>query len=80
MYVVDKGNNIVQKLTINGEYIGQFGGEGSGEGELADPMGIAYDGSSHILVGDCYNKRVVVYALNGVFVKAINCDDKVYMV
>ena len=80
MYVVDRGNKRVQKLTISGEYIGQFGGKGSGEGQLSSPWGIAYNGSNHIIVADCGNShsRVVVYTLDGTFIKAINCDDSVY--
>ena len=77
MYVVDRDNNRVQKLTISGEYIGQFGGKGSGEGKLAGAYGIAYNGNNHIIVADYNNKCVVVYTLDGTFIKAINCDDYV---
>ena len=79
MYVVDQSNNRVQKLTISGEYIGQFGGKGggSGEGQLSSPMGIAYNGNNHIIVADNSNSRVIVYTLDGSFIKAVNCDDYV---
>ena len=77
MYVADNGNSRVQKLTISGEYIGQFGGKGSGEGQLSGPRGIAYNGNNHIIVADYGNKCVVVYTLDGTFIKAINCDDSV---
>ena len=76
MYVAEYGNSRVQKLTISGEYIGQFGGKGSG-GQLSYPWGIAYNGNNHIIVADS-NSRVVVYTLDGTFIKAINCDDSVY--
>ena len=72
MYVVDRDNNRVQKLTISGEYIGQFGGMGKGQ-----PLGVAYNGNNHIIVADYNNKCVVVYTLDGTFIKAINCDDSV---
>ena len=76
MYVTDYGNKRVQKLTISGEYIGHFGGKGSGEGQLSDPRGIAYNGNNHIIVADYdADSRVVVYTLDGTFIKAINCDD-----
>ena len=78
MYVADRDNNRVQKLTISGEYIGQFGGKGSGEGQLSYPTGIAYSGNNHIIVADYSNSRVVVYTLDGTFIKAINCDDSVW--
>ena len=77
MYVADHSNSRVQKLTISGEYIGQFGGKGSGEGQLSYPTGIAYNGNNHIIVADYSNKCVVVYTLDGTFIKAINCDDDV---
>ena len=79
MYVADRDNNRVQKLTITGEYIGQFGGEGSGEGQLSYPRGIAYDGNDYIMVLDRGNQRVAVFALDGTFIRTINCDDSIYI-
>ena len=76
MYVVDRDNSRVQKLTISGEYIGQFGGKGSGEGQLSFPLGIAYNGNNHIIVAD--SGHVVMYTLDGTFIKAINCDGSVW--
>ena len=76
MYVAEYSNKRIQKLTISGEYIGQFGGKGSGEGQLSGPRGIAYNGNNHIIVADS-KSRVVVYTLDGTFIKAINCDDSV---
>ena len=77
IYVVDQGNNRVQKFTIAGEYIGQFGSKGSGEGQLSAPEGIAYNGKNQVIITDSGN-RVQVFDLDGTFVKAINCDDEIY--
>ena len=44
LYVVDYGNNRVQKFTLTGEYLGQFGSKGSGKDQFNTPYGICTDG------------------------------------
>ena len=44
VYVVDTGNDRVQKFTGAGAYIDQWGGYGSGNGQINRPLGVAVDG------------------------------------
>jgi hypothetical protein len=60
--------------TITSQYIGQFGSNGSGEGQFNQPRGMAYDGKGHILVADCGNGRVQVFTIDGTFVQVIKCN------
>ena len=74
LYVAEQGNNRIQKFTLSGEYIGEFGSNGSGEGQLSGPQGISYDGKGNILVADSNSCKVKVFTTEGSFVKAIECS------
>eukprot|EP00058_Branchiostoma_floridae_P002450 XP_002587938.1 hypothetical protein BRAFLDRAFT_87326 [Branchiostoma floridae] len=50
--VSDWNNNYVYVYDESGKFRFQFGGEGSGEGQLYYPRGICTDSSGHILVAD----------------------------
>ncbi len=41
LWVVDSGNNRVERFNLEGEYLTQFGSAGSGPGRLLGPWGIA---------------------------------------
>jgi prepilin-type N-terminal cleavage/methylation domain-containing protein len=77
MYVVDNSNNRVQKFTkstgvfINGigagynGVAGTIGSAGAGNGQLAQPIGIAIDSSGNLWVGDDNNGRIEEFDGNG---------------
>jgi DNA-binding beta-propeller fold protein YncE len=44
VYVVDKGNHRVQYFTSEGSFLGEWGREGSGDGEFYSPGGLALSG------------------------------------
>ena len=61
MYVTDD-NHRVSVYTSSGQFIKCFGTQGSGEGELHYPKGVAVDNTTGALyVCDYGNNRVVVY-------------------
>ena len=74
LYVVDQRNNRIQKFSLSGEYIGEFGSNGSGESQLSGPQGISHDGKGNILVADSNSRKVKVFTTEGSFVKAIQCS------
>ena len=73
LYVADSGNNRVQKFTLTGEYLGQFGNEGLRKLRLKDPRGICTDGRGRVLVADYGNNRVQIFTADGAFVSSISC-------
>ena len=57
-----------------GQYIGQFGCNGKGNGQFSSPHGMSTDGKGNILVADFSNSRVQVFKEDGTFVQVIQCD------
>ncbi|MEA3344921.1 MAG: TIGR03663 family protein, partial [Chloroflexota bacterium] len=58
VYVTDTGNKRVQKFSPEGEFLGQWGGDGIERGEMDEPVGIAISGMGYIYVADTWNQRV----------------------
>src|SRR5262249_35609023 len=59
LFVVDYGNNRVQKFTSTGIYLTQWAG-------FVDPVGAAIDGAGNVYVTQWGNARVRVFTNNGV--------------
>jgi len=56
---VDSGNNRVQEWgSLGTEFVTQFGGKGSGAGQLSSPEGVEVDSTCRIWVTDTGNNRV----------------------
>ena len=70
LYVVDAGNNRVQKFNLSGQFILQFGVKGNRDGELESPTDIAF-AEGLVYVTDTGNKRVSVFDVYGNFVRQI---------
>ena len=69
MYVADNCNHRVQKFTIDGKYLLQFGSElseGSSDGQLKHPRGLALH-DHKVYVADSGNKRISVFQTDGKF-------------
>ena len=58
VYVVDTGNNRVQKSDANGTFLTTWGTAGSGNGQFSAPIGVATDGSGNLYVADTNNNRI----------------------
>jgi len=71
VYVVDSGNNRVEKFSEAGEYLGEFGGLGSGPANFSAPAGITIDEDNYLYVADQGNKRVQKLGPNGEFIGLI---------
>ena len=69
VYVADTGNKKIVRFSRDGKRLNEFGGEGSGPGQLIEPVGLAIDAAGKIYVADTGNHRVQVFDPAGVFVR-----------
>lgn len=70
VFVLDRGNNRVQKFSANGTYISKFGLSGYATGEFSSPHAIAIDANNNIYVADTMNLRIQKFDANGTFIRA----------
>ncbi|HYW69980.1 MAG TPA: tandem-95 repeat protein, partial [Pyrinomonadaceae bacterium] len=68
VYVVDSGNNRIQKFNTSGTSITKWGAAGSGNGQFNNPAGIAVDPAGNVYVADTFNNRIQQFTSAGVFV------------
>jgi streptogramin lyase len=64
-WVVDAGNNRIEKFNAKGEYLSQFGSKGTGNGQFQTPTDIAIDSSGNLWVTDALNNRVQKFNSSG---------------
>ncbi|XP_078584377.1 uncharacterized protein LOC144866692 [Branchiostoma floridae x Branchiostoma japonicum] len=75
--VSDVDNHCVYVYNKDGQFLFQFGGEGSGEGQLKHPRGICTDRAGNIIVADMGNNHVEMFDKTGKFLKHITTDMEV---
>ena len=66
LFVSDRDAHLIKVYNSNGRFLYEFGTNGTGNGELNHPGGLAVDKMGHLLV--CSNHRVQVFTLDGKFV------------
>jgi hypothetical protein len=74
IWVLDRGNDRVEKLNERGEYESQFGSEGSGDGQLNQSDALALGPSGSIWVLDTGNKRVEEFNSDGEYVSQFSVE------
>ncbi|MBI6546476.1 MAG: carboxypeptidase regulatory-like domain-containing protein [Cyanobacteria bacterium NC_groundwater_1444_Ag_S-0.65um_54_12] len=62
IYVVDAGNNRIQRFNRDGAFLSEFGGMGAGNGQFNNPVGIAVDREGFVFVSDSNNNRIQKFA------------------
>ncbi|HEY9722774.1 MAG TPA: carboxypeptidase regulatory-like domain-containing protein [Oscillatoriaceae cyanobacterium] len=67
IYVVDSGNNRVERFDRDGRFISEFGSAGRAQGQFDRPYGIAIDKNGYIYVSDTGNKRIEKFAPGQIF-------------
>eukprot|EP00058_Branchiostoma_floridae_P000673 XP_002586161.1 hypothetical protein BRAFLDRAFT_109857 [Branchiostoma floridae] len=72
--VSDWYNDCVFVCDKDGQFLFQFGGKGSGEGQLNDPRGICTDRAGNVIVADQNNKCLEMFDKTGKFLKHITTD------
>ena len=56
--VSDTGNKRILRFTTEGQFVGQWGGEGAMGGQFREPVGVALDSMGNIYVADTWNQRI----------------------
>jgi DNA-binding beta-propeller fold protein YncE len=54
-------NNRVVQFTRDGTYVKEWGGKGSGPGQISEPHAIAMDSQGRLFVGDRENNRIQIF-------------------
>eukprot|EP00731_Ephydatia_muelleri_P008742 Em0004g1080a len=76
MYVADCGNNCIQKLTTEGQFLQKFGQFGSGlQGQFNKPFSVIVDQRDRLIVADLNNHRVVLLDKAGTWLSTIKDND-----
>ena len=69
--MAELGGNCISIFSSRGEKIKTFGREGSAQGQLKWPCGVAVDGDGNILVVDGCNHRIQKFTEDGKFLTAV---------
>jgi DNA-binding beta-propeller fold protein YncE len=59
--VADTGNKRIVIYDTDGNFISQFGGEGTAAGQFDEPVGLAFDTQGNLYVADTWNQRIQVF-------------------
>ena len=68
LLVANAGHHCISIFTLDGNYVGKFGTQGTGRGQLSSPVGIATDMYGFILVTEYGNHRVSIFDKDSIFV------------
>jgi len=68
VYVADMANSRVQKFTVTGSPVAQWGGRGEGDGYLFEPSDVAVDTQGFVYVIDPWTAVVQKFTADGKFV------------
>lgn len=71
IYVLDSGNNRIQKFTPDAEYLATFGRQGQGPGEFSYPTWLDIDSAGNLYVSDPMNERIQVLSPEGKEIRTI---------
>ncbi len=67
IYVVDSAQNRVVRFDAGGNFVGQWGSAGSGNGQFNQPYGVAVAADGTVYVADTFNNRVQLFTADGTY-------------
>jgi YD repeat-containing protein len=76
VWVVDRGNNRVEKFGPGGEFLLKLGASGSGDGQFAQPAALTLDDAGNVWVLDASNGRVQKFNAKGEFLTKFGVSGK----
>ncbi len=65
LFVADTGNKRIQVFDLDGTYLREFGGGGTGAGQLDEPVGLDIDSRGLVAVADTWNQRIQLFDVGG---------------
>ena len=65
VYCSDEHRNLIVVFDSDGQQLGEWGEQGSGEGQFRGPSGLAFDAEDNVYVADSLNHRVQKYTKDG---------------
>ncbi len=68
IYISDFTSHSIKVFSKNGNFLFEFGRQGSGDGEFQKPTGLAKDKARNLLICDEFNHRVQVFTGDGTFI------------
>ena len=68
LLVADYSQHCISIFTLDGNYVGKFGMQGTGRGHLSNPSGVATDMHGFVLVTDNTNNSALIFDKDGAFV------------
>ena len=74
LYVTDVSSASVKKYDPSGNLIDEWGGPGSGNGQLNSPTGITIDAQNNVYVADRNNHRIQKFSSSGDYLDQWNAD------
>ena len=76
VYVTDQRDCCVQKFSISGQFIGQFGSLHTKEGKLTGLFGIAIDDKDYVHISEPTLQRVSIFTSTGEFIHCFRTGDE----
>ena len=67
--ISDYSNHAIKIYTPTGQLVRQFGGQGSKQGQLSCPIGVAVNEEEHLFIAEGGNHRISVFRENGRFLR-----------
>ena len=69
IFVTDRGNHCVWKLTVDGDLVNKIGSYGSSPGQLNFPYGVVIDDYDQVIVSESGISRISIFTQTGEFVR-----------
>ena len=76
LYVADCNLHCIQKFTLNGQFVSQFGSQDTAEGQFNEPFGLVLSQSELLFVYDFSNHRIQVFENDQYSYHFRQCDTK----
>lgn len=77
VFLSEPGQHNINVCSFNGDLIRKFGTNGSGDGQMEGPFGIALSADGLLFVAEKHNNRVSVFRRDGSFVRVFGSDGEV---